>query len=394
MTTVQTLPEGWRWVGFGDVVRQVKETTKDPKSDGLTRVVGLDHLDTESLPLHRWNELDELPDGTSFTRVFCAGQVLFGKRRAYQRKVAVPEFDGVCSGDILVFEPSSQELLPEFLPYVVQSDDFFAKALNTSSGSLSPRTRWKDLASYEFLLPPGSVQAQVANVLRTLDTHVHALERSVDAAQQLYFALGASLASLATETVPLGKLLVELIDHRGKTPRKLGTAFLDAGVPVASAAAVKEGQLDLSDVRYVDHDTWIRWMSTPTQSGDILLTSEAPLGKTAMLVDDEPLVLGQRLFGLRVNETRLASCCLQAFLDSPLGQRRLLMGSSGTTVTGIRASALVKVPVPVPIRSDQQRLVERLESTRALRRELAEALAEARVARAALRERMLGAPHV
>ncbi len=79
MTGNRTLPEGWRWVCFGDVVRQVKETTKDPEIDGLSRVVGLEHLDSESLPLRRWHELDDLPDGTSFTRIFKAGQVLLAR---------------------------------------------------------------------------------------------------------------------------------------------------------------------------------------------------------------------------------------------------------------------------------------------------------------------------
>ncbi len=118
------LPARWQRVRFGDVVRNVNHNTRDPEGDGIERVVGLEHLDSESLPLRRWNELADLPDGTSFTRKFKTGQVLFGKRRAYQRKVALPDFDGICSGDILVFEPSSEALLPEFLPYVVQADGF------------------------------------------------------------------------------------------------------------------------------------------------------------------------------------------------------------------------------------------------------------------------------
>src|SRR5437016_5611497 len=124
MMADSALPAGWRAVKFGDVVRQVKATSKDPGSIGIDRVVGLDHLDPESLVIRRWSELDDLPDGTSFTRVFRASQVLFGKRRAYQRKVAVAHFDGICSGDILVFEPVGEDVLREFLPYIVQSDGF------------------------------------------------------------------------------------------------------------------------------------------------------------------------------------------------------------------------------------------------------------------------------
>lgn len=156
---------GWRTVRFGDVVSHVNESTRNPASLGLDRVVGLDHLDPESLPLRRWDLLADLPDGTSFTRIFRSGQVLFGKRRAYQRKVAVPAFDGICSGDILVFEPSGSDVLPSFLPYLAQSDGFFDHALGTSAGSLSPRTKWQELAKYEFALPPIEGQKRIVEVL-------------------------------------------------------------------------------------------------------------------------------------------------------------------------------------------------------------------------------------
>jgi type I restriction enzyme S subunit len=178
MTDDRKLPEGWRWVRFGDVVREVRAATKNPMAGGLSRVVGLEHLDSESLPLRRWNELSDLADGTSFTRIFRAGQLLFGKRRAYQRKVAVPDFDGLCSSDILVFEPSTNELLPEFLPYLVQSDGFFDHALGTSAGSLSPRTKFQDLARYEFALPSLLAQAEIAQILgsawEAADTYLRA----------------------------------------------------------------------------------------------------------------------------------------------------------------------------------------------------------------------------
>ena len=91
--------------------------------------------------------------------------MLFGKRRAYQRKVAVADFDGLCSSDILVFEPADDQLLPELLPFIVQTEGFFQHALGTSAGSLSPRTRWRDLAAYEFPLPPLDEQRRIAEIL-------------------------------------------------------------------------------------------------------------------------------------------------------------------------------------------------------------------------------------
>jgi type I restriction enzyme S subunit len=161
-----SLPEGWRVVRFGDVVRNVDVAERKPLEKGLERYVGLDHLDPESLHIKRWGLIEE---GTSFTRKFVERQVLFGKRRAYQRKAAIAEFDGICSGDILVFESKEDDLIPELLPFIVQSDGFFEHALGTSAGSLSPRTKWKDLASYEFALPLKEEQRRIADILWAID---------------------------------------------------------------------------------------------------------------------------------------------------------------------------------------------------------------------------------
>jgi type I restriction enzyme S subunit len=128
---------GWERVAFGDVVRLSQERSTDPEEDGFERYVGLEHIEPRDLKVRRWGNVS---DGTTFTNVFRSGQVLFGKRRAYQRKVAVPDFDGVCSGDIYVFEPLSERLLPELLPFICQTDGFFQHAVGTSAGSLSPRT--------------------------------------------------------------------------------------------------------------------------------------------------------------------------------------------------------------------------------------------------------------
>ncbi len=167
-------PQSWRKVAFGDVVRNVDETIRDPQNSGLERYVGLEHIDPESLHIQRWGLISE---GTSFTRRFRKGQVLFGKRRAYQRKVAVAEFDGLCSSDILVFEPKDDRLLPELLPFICQSDGFFEHALDTSAGSLSPRTKFKELARYEFPLPPLDEQCRIAEILWAADRAINNFEK-------------------------------------------------------------------------------------------------------------------------------------------------------------------------------------------------------------------------
>ena len=122
MNEVKTLKPGWRRVKFGDVVRLSKARSQDPLADGIERYVGLEHLEPGDLRIRSWGNV---ADGVTFTSVFQPGQVLFGKRRAYQRKVAVADFSGVCSGDIYVLETKdAQVLLPELLPFICQTDAF------------------------------------------------------------------------------------------------------------------------------------------------------------------------------------------------------------------------------------------------------------------------------
>jgi type I restriction enzyme, S subunit len=81
-------------------------------------------------------------------------------------------------------------------------------------------------------------------------------------------------------SAPLGSVLAAVIDHRGRTPKKLGGDFTSAGVRVISAKNVKDGSLVLEDVRYVSREMHYQWMPEKLRSGDVLLTSEAPLGPT------------------------------------------------------------------------------------------------------------------
>ncbi len=180
-------------VKFGDVVKNANLTEHDPEEAGIERVVGLDHLDPENLHIRRWNALE---DGTSFNRKFVPGQTLFGKRRAYQRKVAFAEFEGICSGDILTFGPKDPDvLLPELLPFICQTDAFFDYALGTSAGSLSPRTSWKALKDFEFPLPPIEEQKRIAEILWAAD---EAYEKQIKSFDNLMSAKRALLTHLTT----------------------------------------------------------------------------------------------------------------------------------------------------------------------------------------------------
>jgi len=174
MSRVLDLPAGWERAKLGEVARNVNITERDPLKNALEHFIGLEHIDPESLHIARWGTIKE---GTSFQRKFTKGQILLGKRRAYQHKVAVADFDGLCSSDILALEPKGDKLVPALLPFVVQDSRFFDFAVRTSSGSLSPRTKWKYLAEYEIALPPRVEQDRIAEILWAMEDCLIAYEK-------------------------------------------------------------------------------------------------------------------------------------------------------------------------------------------------------------------------
>ena len=199
-------------VAFGDVVQLWKESSQDPEADGFERYIGLEHLEPLDLKVRSWGDIS---DGVTFTSVFRPGQVLFGKRRAYQRKVAVAGFSGVCSGDIYVLEPKGDQLLPELLPFICQSEPFYDYVISMSQGGLSPRVKWEALAKYEFILPSLEEQRRLVEVLEAAR---NSGERSVELTNRARAVWLSSLESLwgdrRLQLQSVGDLVADIVPGR------------------------------------------------------------------------------------------------------------------------------------------------------------------------------------
>jgi type I restriction enzyme S subunit len=356
--------KGWTRVAFGDVVRLSKARSSDPSEDGFDRYVGLEHLDPGDLKVRHWGNV---ANGTTFTSVFRAGQVLFGKRRAYQRKVALADFDGVCSGDIYVLEAKNEHLLPELLPFICQTDGFFDHAIGTSAGSLSPRTNWKSLANYEFALPPLEEQQRIAEVLQNIQRSVASYTESMDAAVRLMQSVSCSRFSglLKRSDVPvrpLGELLEEPIcngifrtrDQFGSGARLINVTDIYKGfcLSVDSLERVPATEAEYSSFSAVEGDVIFN-RSSLVESG---------IGHACLVPAlDERLVFECHLMRVRANPHVLQGAYLARYALSPPGRRYLLARAQTTTMTTIGQSDLSAMPVPcVDIRA-QAVLVDELD---------------------------------
>lgn len=155
------------------------------------------------------------------------------------------------------------------------------------------------------------------------------------------------------QILTLGESLELLIDNRGKNP-----PYTNAGIPCISGMSVTTQGLDLTKARFIDEETWHEWMPQPMRTNDVVLTSEAPLGRPALVRTNEPIALAQRVFGLRGRNGVLDSRFLYYALFTRRVQADLLGRATGTTVVGIRQPSLKAVKIPAPDFANQQAIAE------------------------------------
>lgn len=160
--------KGWKRVRFGDVVRVLKEQV-DPASGEVDRYVAGEHMETENVHIRNWGNVGDGYLGPAFIRRFRKGQVLYGSRRTYLKKVSVAEWDGVTSNTTLVLEAVEGKLLQQLLPWLMLSERFTRHSVQESKGSTNPYINWPDIAKFEFALPPLAQQRRIAEVLLSVD---------------------------------------------------------------------------------------------------------------------------------------------------------------------------------------------------------------------------------
>ena len=145
--------------------------------------------------------------------------------------------------------------------------------------------------------------------------------------------------------------LEAIIDYRGKTPKKS-----NSGIPTLSAKSVKNNHIDYSLCYYISPNEYKRFMVRGfPKIGDVLLTTEAPMGVVARL-DRDDVAIAQRLLTLRGKENVLDNEYLLYFLQSSSGQSLLRARETGTTVTGIKQAEFRKIQINIPEISTQKKI--------------------------------------
>ncbi len=343
-------------VKFGDICREVKITTKDPIADGYERYLGLEHLDSGSLKIKRWGIIAE--DSPSFTRVFKKGHILLGKRRPYLKKAAIAEFEGICSGDIIVIEPTENLQSKNILPYVIQGQAFWEWAIQTSSGSLSPRTKFKSLEKFTLCLPASSRLNKIEKALCKASEAINRADDLIESSKAVKNALLKKVFQIHIEhwtTKPLGELFEVQLGKMLSIKAKQGTN----PKPYLANFNVQWDRIDLTEINEMDFDE--REMAKfRLKKGDILVCEGGEIGRSAIWNEElDECYYQKALHRLRPHSDALVLPeFLILYMDYKFNiSKEFESQIMATTIAHIPREKLVMLPVTYPDKDTQMQII-------------------------------------
>lgn len=349
------LPKDWQIMRFDQMAESINDRVDDPAEAGVEYYVGLEHLDPESLKIRQWGT----PNDVEATKLrFKPGDIIFGRRRAYQRKIGVAEFEGICSAHALVLRTREETVLKEFLPFFMQSETFFERAMSISVGSLSPTINWKTLAQQEFALPPKEEQRRIADILWAADEAILAGEKLLHEAMVLRKTL-INVSILDNQECHLVKL--ENVCTRITDGTHLPPEFAPYGIPFLLVSNLASGKVDWNVSRWISEETYQELTKRmKPELGDVLYTAVGSYGVPVLITWDQPFAFQRHIAILKPKKDVLDGAYLSYFLESSSGKKQADLAAVGNAQKTITLGSLSNFEIPILSLDDQRRIVARI----------------------------------
>ena len=342
---------------FGDIVKEVKEKV-DRNHNPYEFFIAGDHMDTDELHLLRRGRFADSDVGPAFIRVFKPGQVLYGSRRTYLRKIAVADFEGITANTTFVLESKDENiLLQKLLPFIMQSERFTDFSIKKSKGSTNPYVLFSDLCEYEVELPDIEQQKRLSEILWAIDATRMAYKQLISATDELVKSQFIEMFGLPGYNI------------HGFAERKIRDVAIDVRYGTSKPGSEKgtfpylrmnnityEGTLDLSDLKYIDL-SGEELEKCMVREGDLLFNrtnSRDLVGKTCVFTESEPMVIAGYIIRVRLDESVLP-IYLSVLLNTDYGKallRSLAKGAIGQA--NINAQTFQNIEIIVPPRSLQE----------------------------------------
>ncbi|MCP1250822.1 restriction endonuclease subunit S [Elizabethkingia anophelis] len=319
-----------KWISypFEKIAKRISESV-DPNKTDLAVYIGLEHLDAETVHIRRHGA----PSDVSGGKLKCyPGDIIFGKRRAYQRKAGIVEQEGICSAHSFVFRANEDVISARLFPFFLHSDQFMHRMVDISVGGLSPTINWSDLKHQEFLLPPKDQQAELADLLWAMD---NVIEKDLDILRTLrkYKEVKSKeLQNKLNKKVLLSEISTIIM---GQSPKGKTYNESSKGIPFiqGNAEFTKDGPQNRL------------FTTAPTKivyKNDILISVRAPVGD--LNIAQKEFCIGRGLAGIRLKNQKLNSYVYEYLKNS---KTNLDAKSSGSTFKSINKDVLSNFEIEI-----------------------------------------------
>ena len=335
---------GWKKWRFDEFAQNISERIEPSQTD-LDVYVGLEHIDPDTLHLSRHGHPSDV-EGTKLR--FYKGDIIFGRRRAYQRKTALATTDGICSAHAMVLRAKEDVVDSSFFPFLFHSKQFIDMAITISVGGLSPTINWKDISKQEFLLPPKSAHTRLAELLWAADEMIEKEKKELEKVNYYFFTLQNNIfQSNFTKT----KKLCDIANiTMGQSP--IGTSYNENkdGIPFL------QGNSEFTD----KYPIAVKYTTLPNKmanTGDILMSVRAPVG--AINIADKSYCIGRGLCAIAAKSGN------NDYLRFLLQSKKIEFDriSTGSTFKAINSSDLKNLEVP----SKEQDITSLLECEKSIK---------------------------
>lgn len=371
---------------FDEIAINSTEKKKPVEADKDT-YIGLEHLDSGCLEVTRWGA-EVAPVGDKL--VMHKGDVLFGRRRAYQKKVSIAPFDGIFSAHGMVLRPIESVITKEFFPFFISSDYFLDAAIKISVGSLSPTINWRDLAKLEFQIPSLDEQASLSSVLWAMNRLKMAYTDLLQQADALVQSQFVEMFGDPREN-PNGYKKVELSNvseimsgiTKGRKPK---TPVLRT-VPYLCTANVQNGFLDWTETKHIDatEDEIVQYSLL---ADDVLMIEGGDpdkVGRGCLAgTTPEDCIFQNHVFRVRTNKAELIPQFLALYILLPSTKEYFLNCAKQTTgiatINKKQLSSLMVVCPPVAAQAEYIRFAEQADKSKLAIRQALESLEKSRSA--------------
>jgi type I restriction enzyme, S subunit len=349
----------WETNRFDEIASNISERI-EPAESTIDRYIGLEHLDAENIHIKRYGTKSDVKG----QKLKCyPGDIIFGKRRAYQRKAALVTEEAICSAHSFVLRANPGVIEPKLFPFFLHSDQFMDRAIDISVGGLSPTINWKTLREQEYLLPPKDQQAKLAELLWAMDEVIEGYWNTKLALESWKKRIAYDCYySDKIKRVSLEDLCEKIQDGSHFSPKNIfgdndGTRFR-----YVTSKNIRRSGIEFKDDQYVDfefHKTI--YPRCDTIKGDVLLTKDgANTGTATINTLDEEISLLSSVCLIRADLEKTSNEYLCQYINSEIGNTNLINQMTGTAITRLTLTTLYKIKIPIPSLKTQNEIVSKL----------------------------------